>query len=558
MDQNKMPLVEALAEYKKSGRISMHIPGHKENPSAAEELADLLGKEVLLSDITEISGFDDYHKPEGLILQAQELAAEAFGAEESFFLVNGTTSGIMAAVAACAGEKERILIEASCHKSVMRGLILSGAEPVYIKDYVDAGTGLPGGISPEETERLLEASKARAVVLSNPSYYGTYSDLKKIVQTAHRHGAVVIADEAHGCHLRFAPQKCICDAMSCGADISVQSLHKMAGSLTQTSLLHVRGDLVDRDRLAYYIRFLTSTSPSYLLMASLDAARQHMALKGRYEWKQLVDLSDEYSCRLGEIAGMECIRDFQGPEGALRPLEKGRLLISAAKLGISGWQLDRLLSSSYGIDMEMSDDRFILAVLGPGSSKSDLDRLEEALKDISKNFCELQTSDNNSENQSCGAWLESLKNQHGRALSDSVEDRSGPVSSDAGKARTGISPAAAAGISPELKDLISRTAALDHICEITPREAAMSHGETIDLDYAAERTAAAEIALYPPGIPLVIPGEKISLEIIGIIKEAVSAGLHIHGVEASGQDRGKLLVRVAEDRERSMLFDCIF
>lgn len=516
MNQNSMPLADALIRYAHSDRLSMHVPGHKRFCEAElSELYGLLGEKALTADITEISGFDDFHNPEDIIKEAQDLAAELFGSEQTFFLVNGTTSGIMAAVCAAAGEEEVVAVAGDCHKSVTRGLVLSGAQPVYIRPWIDSETGIPAGISARELENVLQHTGARALVLTNPSYYGTYSDLKEIVHTAHQRGVMVIVDEAHGGHLRFSGQPEIPDAMTAGADISVQSTHKMLGSLTQSSMLHVQGTLADREKLAYYIRLLTSTSPSYLLMGSLDAVRHGMAARGRRIWEHLVKLTDQYAETISSIPGISCVRSFRNSAGQVCPLDRGRLLITARELGLTGQELGRLLLEEHGIDVELTDLRYALAVSGSGTSEEDLIRLAEAL----------------------------------RKLSEEKRKKTGLISWED-------------NVLPDLKESISAAAAaadLTHICRVTPRKAVLARHDRIELPFSAGRIAAEEIAVYPPGIPLLVPGERIGESVLQMIPRLLKQGFHIHGIHRVRENgTEKIMLMTAEDPEQSMLFDCIF
>jgi arginine/lysine/ornithine decarboxylase len=501
MDQNKMPLADALNEYRKSNRISMHIPGHKECcGDNLTELESIMGKDAVKCDITEIEGFDDYHEPEGIIKEAEMLAADLFGSDETHFLINGTTAGIMAAVASVAFEGERIAVSRDSHKSVIRGLIVSGAEPVFIDPFIDDETGLPCGISCSELENIMSYGGIKAVVLSNPSYYGTYSDLRAVVDTAHRYGAAVIVDEAHGAHLKFASQPYLPDAMSAGADISVQSTHKMLGSLTQSSMLHVQGERIDRKRLFFNVRLFSSTSPSYLLMASLDAVRHCMALSGNAIWKKIIEMTEEYADRISEIRGITCVREFRGADGRIKKTDSGRLLISALECGLDGYSLSHMLYEKYNIDTELADDRYVLAVMGSGTTERQLAALLAALRKIS--------DDSIHESLSCNTMF---------------------------------------------------MAAIDHEYAMSPRNAVFSRHDLIEADYAAGRVSAEEIAVYPPGIPFVVPGERITREAVDLIKDLAKRGVHIHGIEHRLEDGiEKIMLTVAEDENQSMLFECIF
>ena len=511
-EQDKMPLADRLKEYITSGRISLHIPGHKGSvlSAAAEDLAKLFSHETLASDITEIDGFDDLHHPEGVIREAQSLSAGLFGADETFFLVNGTTSGIMAAIASVAYENALILVSRDCHKSVTRGLILSGAMPIYIDSEFDDELGIPCGVSVSSIREALERNPGvRGLVLTNPSYYGTYSDLEEIVKLCHSHGAAVIADEAHGAQLYFAEQEGVKSALSAGCDISVQSTHKMLGSLTQSSMLHVRGDIVDRRRLRYNVSFMNSTSPSYLLMASLDAVRHTMAKSGREIWQNVLGLVSDAQAAVNRIEGVRCATHFTDADGVRRRLEGSRLLISAKDLGISGNRLAEILVREHGIDIEFSDDVYIIAVAGSGSQERDFKALERALKEISEEY--------------------GLRN----AGEDGADDRM--ISSGNTKF-------------PKMS--------FSHHSVLSPRNAFYSEHEVISLAEAEGRTAAFEAAVYPPGIPVLYPGEEITEEIRDFLLKEVDKGSHIHGI-IYGEGEAPSICVVA-GKEESMLFSMLF
>lgn len=506
--QDKMPLAERLTEYVDSDRISLHIPGHKGNVQGqmTEAAAALFSERMLRADITEIDGFDDLHCPEGVIAEAQALAADLFGAEETFFLVNGTTAGMMAAVASVAYEEAPILVCRDCHKSVTRGLILSGAMPIYIENKFDEALAIPCGISVSEIKEALEKNPGiRGIVLTYPSYYGTYSQIKEIVDLCHSYGAAVIADEAHGAQLYFTNQEGLVGALSAGCDISVQSTHKMLGSLTQSSMLHVRGDLVDRKRLKYHVSLMNSTSPSYLLMASLDAVRCTMAKSGGPIWKNVLEIVSTAADSIDKIEGMRCVTHFEDAHGMIRRLEGSRLLISAAELGISGGELAKMLAREYHIDVEFSDRFYIIAVAGSGTQKRDFDALVRALKTISAKHS-------------------------GNADREKMEQ--------------------------EIDIRRCQTASLKHHSVSSPRKAFYAEHEVISLAEAEGRTAAFEVTIYPPGIPALYPGEEITCEIRDYLRKEVEAGSHIHGILY--EESGIPMICVVKAKEESMIFSMLF
>lgn len=507
------PLADRLKEYISSGRISLHIPGHKGNASAGavSDLAEIFSEDVLKADITEIDGFDDLHCPEGIIAEAQQLAADLFGADETFFLVNGTTSGIMAAVAATAYEEAPILVGRDCHKSVTRGLILGGGMPVYVESGYDEENGIPCGLSVSAVKEALESSPGvRGLILTNPSYYGTYSQLEEIVELCHSRGAVVIADEAHGAQLYFTDQEGISPALAAGCDVSIQSTHKMLGSLTQSSMLHVRGDLIDRDRLRKMISMMNTTSPSYLLMASLDAVRHTMEQRGREIWKNVLKAVSDASEHIDEIPGIRCLTRYTDADGIQRRTEGARLIISADGLGISGKELAEILTVRYHIDVEFSDHLYIIAAAGSGTLTSELEALTEALRDISA------------------------------AVSGSPEFRPEETAE-------------------KRKMLLERNTAggrLSHHSAVTPRKAFYSQHEVIPLAEASGKTAACDVAVYPPGIPALYPGEEVTWEIVEYLLQEKRLGSHIHGI--TEEEDGTPMICVMTGEIESMLFNMYF
>ncbi|MDD4496254.1 MAG: aminotransferase class I/II-fold pyridoxal phosphate-dependent enzyme, partial [Eubacteriales bacterium] len=272
------PLYDALIEYCGKGAIPFHMPGHKQGRGLPKSFFDTLSQ----IDLTELPGLDNLHWPEGADKKAQELAAEAFRAEHSYFLVNGSSSGLLASAMTICSPGKRVLVQRDSHISVVNGLMLAGAEPVFPKNGINADFGITDALEIYEVEKALEKNPDIAgVILTRPSYYGVCSDLQKIVELCHQYGKPVAVDEAHGAHLGFAdflPPS----AMDCGADISVQSAHKTLPSLTQSAYLHLQGDLIDRQKLEFYLRVFQSTSPSYLLMASLDICRAIMQQEGAH------------------------------------------------------------------------------------------------------------------------------------------------------------------------------------------------------------------------------------------------------------------------------------
>ncbi len=470
MDQTKMPLVEALQEYTLNHKVSMHIPGHKDGQGAEAGFKNFIGENVFKADITEVHGLDDLHQATGVIKNAQQLAAEAWGADETFFLVNGTTSGIIAALTAVANEGDKILIPRNAHKSVNMALIISGAIPVYIQPEFDYEHGIIGGLSLESVEMTFRQNPdAKAIYVINPTYYGVCSDIEKIVDIAHSYGALVIADEAHGSHIYFN-DKLPKGAMACGADASIQSTHKMAGSFTQSSMLHVKAGSFDAMKLKTNLSMMQSTSPSYLLMASLDAARSNMAINGRNILENLIMLAEQTQIKLSKMNGIECLNKTIIGQYGISDFEPLRFIISARGLGINGYDLYEKLYSDYGIEAEFADDLHCICVLGPGTQESDFQKILEAASDISEK-------------------------SH-----SSMESVDPPLSF------------------PKTPPALMK-----------PRTAYFSKRETVPWEKSLGRISAEMIIPYPPGIPVLCPGESITTDVWNFLDHYKKDGRHLHG-----------------------------
>ncbi len=502
-DQNKAPLAEAVERHHQAGFISFHMPGHKGCAEQYPHAEQLLGQAVFDSDLTELAGLDALHAPAGVIREAEQLAADLFGAERSWFLVNGTTSGIVAALAAAGNADGVILTERACHSSVTSGFVLSGATPYYLEEQYDEEAGIMAGVSTETLEyAFANCSGVQAVVLTHPSYYGTYSDLRGIVRIAHAHGVPVIVDEAHGAQLMFTGQG-IPSSMECGADIAIQSTHKMLGSLTQTAMLHLQGSLIDARRLQHCINMVTSTSPSYPLMISLDSTRKRMAAEGRQVWDANRRRAEQAEQAIRRIPGMRCTTGFRGADGTVRSIEKSRLLIDALPLGLSGTELEAILREQFRIEAEFSDSMRVILLLGSGTSDEHMARLIQALKSIS-----------------------------------------------AGRAADGSSGREAA-----LRKSAGELFRLPVYVEITPRDAVTAPLEILHPEEAEGAVSAADVAVYPPGIPVLRPGERITRDILDYILRAKEAGLSVHGLIES---ESGFLLATAQDRQKAMIWNGYF
>ena len=367
------------------------IPGHRFERGIPGDLIDFAGKNIFRLDLTETPLTDDLHNPESVIAESQRYTAEAFGAARSFYLVNGTTCGNESMIIASASEGEKILIPRNAHKSVMAGLVISGAQPVYMPVEYMPETGLTGVLKPETAKTLLAATPdAKAIFGVSPSYHGFCSDIRTLADTAHTAGIPLLVDEAHGAHLYFS-SRLPDGAIKLGADACAQSMHKTGGSLTQSSLLHLRqeagnGKYLDPAAVENALRITMSTSPSYLLMCSLETARHDLEENGEKYWSGTIELANDLRKGIEEIPGFSCPSESQFRESGIFDLDPTRLIINCDYAAIGGYALKSLLWDKYRIDVEMADSRNILVILTYGNTVSDTVNLVKALSDISAQY----------------------------------------------------------------------------------------------------------------------------------------------------------------------------
>ncbi|MCF0144282.1 MAG: aminotransferase class I/II-fold pyridoxal phosphate-dependent enzyme [Firmicutes bacterium] len=470
MNQDRTPLFDAIIDYATEGVAHMAIPAHKMGRGINRKWTDYAGREIFTMDLTEVQGVDDLHQPKGVIKEAQELAADLWGAQHSFFLVNGTSSGIQAAICTAVSEGEEIIIPRNAHKSVVYGLIASGAKPIYIPAEIYKEKGLVGGFSPERLEQIYKGNpNAKAVFSVSPSYHGICSDMKSLIDITHAHGGVFIADEAHGNHVYFH-ENLPAGALELGADMACQSIHKMSGSLTQSSMLHLNSHRVDLAKLKFNLQMFQTTSPSFILAASLDLARHQMAMEGHEMLEKLIEIADYGRREISQIPGFQVLGKELIGKAAIFDYEPCRLIISARELGIEGYELYEIFRKDYHIEIEFGDYFYGLCVLGIGTAREDVERLIAACKDISARF----------------------------------EGQRKPLEWD-----------------EELPPLPPQV--------MTPRQA--YQGSTVRIPWAEAKgkISAEMIVPYPPGIPTICPGETITDEVWTFLDEQNRKGRHLHG-----------------------------
>ncbi|MDP4169493.1 MAG: aminotransferase class I/II-fold pyridoxal phosphate-dependent enzyme [Bacillota bacterium] len=473
MSQNETPLFSGLLAHAQKNPIQFHIPGHKKGAGMDPEFRNFIGDNALSIDLINIGPLDDLHQPKGIIKQAQDLAAEAFGADHTFFSVQGTSGAIMTMVMAVCGPGDKIIVPRNVHKSVMSAIVFSGATPVFIHPDIDVNLGISHGISTDSVEKALEQHPdAKGILVINPTYFGVSADLKRIVEIAHSYQVPVLVDEAHGVHIHFHEELPM-SAMQAGADMAATSVHKLGGSMTQSSILNVKEGLVSAKRVQSILSMLTTTSTSYLLLASLDVARRRLVTEGNQLIGKTIDLAQSIRSRVNKIDHIYCVgEEILGSKAAF-DYDPTKLIISVKDLGMTGYEVEKWLREKYNIEVEMSDLYNILCVITLGDTEVEGNILVKALED----------------------------------LADECEHRAEKVE--------------------PLKVLLPDIPVL----ALTPRDAFYAETEIIPFEKSEGRIIAEFVMVYPPGIPIFIPGEIITKENLHYLHENLEAGLPVQGPE---------------------------
>lgn len=472
LDQTQTPLFDALMEYVNRDTIPFHVPGHKKGVGMDQEFKDFIGENPFKIDVTVFKLVDSLHHPTGPIKKAQELAADAYGSNAAFFSIHGTSGAIQAMIMSVVSDGDKIIIPRNVHKSVTAGIILSGAIPVYMQPELDKKVGIAHGVSPKTVEDTLKNNPdAKAVLIINPTYYGVATDIKKIADIVHSYDIPLIVDEAHGPHLAFN-DKLPMSAMEAGADICAQSTHKIIGAMTQCSLLQVNSGRVDTQKVQQILNLMQTTSPSYVLMASLDCARRQIAINGKELLDKTLDLCNYARNEINKISGLYCFgEEVLGVPGAYA-FDPTKITVTCRDLGITGYDLDMILSNKYHIQVELSDLYNILAVGSFGDTRESIDKLLVALKEISSEY-------------------------YGKGIRKSDFIDIPPI--------------------PEQMQI--------------PREAFNSVKSSVLLRDSIGMISGEFLLAYPPGIPVLCPGENITKEIVDYIENLKAVGLYVQGTE---------------------------
>ena len=460
-------LYDKLIKYREEDIYPMHMPGHKRNL----ELMDMVNPYAI--DITEIDGFDNLHDAEEILLDNMEEAAQLYHAEHTHYLINGSTSGLLVSIAACTKKGDTVLVARNCHKAVYHAIFLNELVPIYVYPEVDDDYGIHKGITPEQVKKELEENPdIKMVLLTSPTYEGIVSDIREIASVVHSYNIPLIVDEAHGAHLGFSkdfPE----NSVTCGADLVIHSVHKTLPAFTQTALLHSNGSLVDYDKIKMYLQIYQTSSPSYVLMSGISNCIRIIKEQGRQLFEEYYQNLREFYQACNKLKHLEVYQPIKLQEEK-RPFafDPSKILIFTHHSSINGIELYEMLLNRYRIQCEMVSKNYVLAMTSLADTKEGFNRLLAALLDIDRNI-----SRENKQEQTTLFYVTDLR------------------------------------------------------LALTPYEAYNLRKESIIVDESIGNIAAEYIYLYPPGIPLVVPGEEITKEIISRIKEYKKAGLHIKGMK---------------------------
>ena len=468
LSQERAPIYEALEEFKKMRVVPFDVPGHKRgrgNP----ELTRLLGEACVSMDVNSMKPLDNLCHPVSVIREAEELAAQAFGAAHAFLMVGGTTSAVQSMILSVAKRGDEIILPRNVHRSVMGAMVLCGAIPVYVNPECDDRLGIPLGMSVAAVKKAIEEHpRAKAILVNNPTYYGICSDIRSIVKLAHEKGMLCLADEAHGTHFYFGEGLPV-SAMAAGADMAAVSMHKSGGSLTQSSLL-LTGPAVSAGYVCQIINLTQTTSGSYLLLSRLDNSRKNLAPRGKEAFARVVELANYARKEINAIGGYYAYSRELINGDSIYDFDVTKLSVNTLDVGLAGIEVYDLLRDEYDIQIEFGDLGNILAYLSIGDRPREIERLVSALSEVRRRF--------------------------GR-------DKSGLMKQEY--------------IDPEVA--------------VSPQDAFYSEKESLPIRETAGRVCSEFVMCYPPGIPILAPGERITKEILDYIEYAKRKGCSMTGPE---------------------------
>ena len=478
LSQQSAPIYEALEKFKKMRVVPFDVPGHKRG-RGNPELAALLGEKCVNMDVNSMKPLDNLCHPISVIRDAEILAAEAFGAAHAFLMVGGTTSAVQSMVLSVVKSGEKIILPRNVHRSVMGAIVLCGAVPVYVNPECDPKLGIPLGMSVSAVERAIKANPdAKAILVNNPTYYGICSDLRSIVKIAHEHNKLCLADEAHGTHFYFGENLPV-SAMAAGADMAAVSMHKSGGSLTQSSLL-LAGPAMREGHIRQIINLTQTTSGSYLLLSSLDISRRNLALRGKEAFAGVVSLAEYARSEINDIGGYYAYSKELINGDSIFDFDTTKLSVHTLDIGLAGIEVYDLLRDEYDIQIEFGDLGNILAYISIGDRLRDIERLVGALAEVKRRF---------------------------------------------GKSKAGLMTQEY--IEPELA--------------VSPQAAFYADKESLPIEETEGRICSEFVMCYPPGIPILAPGERITRRILDYISYAKEKGCSMTGPEDAAIERLNVL-----------------
>lgn len=466
--QNTAPIADALEGVSRARIVPFDVPGHKRG-RGNEMLTRFLGDKCMSLDMNSMKPLDNLCHPVSVIKEAEELAAEAFSASAAYFMVGGTTSSVQAMILAVCPPGSKIILPRNVHRSVINALVLCGGVPIYVNPQIDTRLGIPLGMRLDDVRDAIEANPdAKAIFVNNPTYYGICSALKAIVELAHQHGMKAIVDEAHGTHFYFGDNLPM-NAMTAGADMSSVSMHKSGGSLTQSSIL-LCGEGINQDYVRQIINLTQTTSGSYLLMASLDISRKNLALNGKKIFQQVIDMVEYARGEINKIGDYYAYGKELVNGDSIYDFDSTKLAVNTLNIGRAGIEVYDLLRDEYDIQIEFGDLGNMLAYVSVGDRPRDIERLIGALSEVRRRF---------------------------------KRSRSGMI----------------------VQEYIAPYVAM------SPQQAFYAKSESVSLEDAVGNVAAESVMCYPPGIPILAPGEMVTHDIIAYINYAKAKGCNLLGCE---------------------------
>ena len=468
LSQERAPILEALEKFKSKRVVPFDVPGHKRG-KGNKELTGFLGERCLTVDVNSMKPLDNLCHPVSVILEAEEIAAEAFGAKNAFFMVNGTTSAVQAMVMSVCKKGDKIIMPRNVHRSAINALIISGAVPVYVNPGVNKKLGISLGMSLDDVKRaIISNPDAKAILINNPTYYGICSNLREITDFAHKYNMLVLVDEAHGTHFYFGENMPL-SAMAASADMAAVSMHKSGGSLTQSSILLINNK-VSEGHVRQVINLTQTTSASYLLLSSLDISRRNLALHGKKIFAKVSDMAEYAREEINKIGGYYAFSKELLNGDSIYDFDTTKLSVHTLDIGLAGIEVYDILRDDYNIQIEFGDIGNILAYLSIGDRMLDLERLVSSLSEIKRLYS---------------------------------KDKAGMFDHEY--------------ISPQVVT--------------TPQKAFYAEKQPLPATESEGRICSEFVMCYPPGIPILAPGERITKEIIEYVKYAKAKGCFLTGTE---------------------------